>query len=157
AVRLYEGEDTEDMILEKVLGAIPSCLVVWRGEDHRLKSVEPGALYDFLVDFEIWVSAKNMRRGNEALVGSPIPDEADRDPGVLNAIGRLRKVLAGSDLGIGPGVDYVQLRQHVPKLQSLSEGQFVHALKISVKASIHIPDEPGEDAPLADPGGLRLQ
>ena len=160
AVRLYEGEDTEELILDKVLGAVPSCLVVWRGEDHALKSVQPGALYEFPVDFEIWVSSRSLRSGNEALLGSPIADEAAADPGILNAIGRVKKVLAGSDLGIGPGVDYVQLGAHLPKLQSLSERQFVHALKIRVKASLHIPDAPGEDVPLdqgSGTSGLFLQ
>ena len=155
AVRLYEGEDTEDMILQRVLGVIPSCLIIWRGEEHRLKSVQPGALYEFPVEFEVWISSKNMRRGNEALLGSPIADEADRDPGVLNAIGQLKKVLAGSNLG-QPGVDFVELHGHTPKLQSLSEGEFVHALKITVRAAIHIPDDPGEDVPL-EPGALWLQ
>jgi len=158
AVRLYEGEDTEEMVLEKVLGAVPSCLVVWRSEDHRLRSVQPGALYDFPVDFEIWVSSRNLRLGNDALLGSTVADEVAFDPGILNAVGRVKKVLAGSNLGLGDGVDYVQLGPHVPKLQSLSEGQFVHALKIRVKASIHIPDEPGEDFPLdGDSAGLYLQ
>lgn len=160
AVRLYEGEDTEELILDKVLGVIPSCLVVWRGEDHTLKSVQPGALYEFMLDFEVWVSSRSLRGGNEALIGSPIADEAALDPGILNAVGRVKKVVAGSDLGLGPGVDFVQLLGHQPKLQSLSERQFVHALRLRVKASLHIPDADGEDVPLdtpASPSGLYMR
>lgn len=154
AVRVYEAYETEDQVLEGVLGQIPSCLVVWQGEDHRLKSVQPGALYAFTPEFDILVSSKSLRRGNEALLGSPVADEADLDPGVYTAVGRIKKVLAGSSLGLEDGVDIVLLGRHSPKLQSLGEGQFVHCLKVRVAASIHIPDADGEDFPVGD---LELQ
>lgn len=109
------------------------------------------------MDFEIWASSRSFRRDNEALLGSGVADERARDPGIRKIIGDLKKLLAGSTLGLEPGVDFVQIGTHTQKVQSLSEAEFTDVLRIRVLASVQIPDEPGEDYEPPPAGALYLQ
>ena len=76
---------------------------------------------------------------------------------VRKIIGDLKKLLAGSTLGLEPGVDFVQIGTHTQKVQSLSEAEFTDVLRIRVLASVQIPDEPGEDYEPPPAGALYLQ
>ncbi len=150
AVRIFEGEDSEEAIMTRLLAVAPSVMVVWRSEEPDKQSQLPGAYYRVWMNFEIWCASRNLRRGNEALTGSSISDEADADPGVLRIVGDVRGVLAGSDLGLPDGIDYCYPGTHRPKIQSLTEGQFVHSLAVRLAATLRFYDAAGESVPAAD-------
>lgn len=157
AVRIFEGEDSEEAIMDRTLGTAPAVMVRWLGETPDKVGQIVGSVYRLPMEFELWVASRNLRRGNEALLGSRVAGEADEDPGVLRMVGDLRVLLAGSDLGLTDGVDMTMIGAHRPKMQSMTEGQFIHALSLRVMATLRIRDADGEDVVIPDPAGLLLQ
>lgn len=157
AVRIYEGESAEEPFLIRMAARIPSIGIMWKGERNPDKESQiPGAFYRVVMDFEIWASSRNLRRGNEASLGSLVTGEAAEDPGVMRIIGDLRACLGGSDLGLTDGIDYVYLGAHSKVVEDLGEGLFIHSLAIRIPATLRFEDEDG-DYEIPDPSGLRLQ
>lgn len=140
-VRLYEGEQSEKELLDRLLSQRPSVLVRWERSSHEPKSQVPGALYRYESDFDVWVVSSNMR-GNalpEAVVGSQVAAEFDVDPGANAIVGDVKAVLAGSDLG-QPGVAYCEVGAEEPLYRSLAERRFVYSLGVRVHATVANPD-----------------
>lgn len=143
-VRLYEGEQDEDEILERLLGAIPSVVIRWLGADNEPKSQVPGALYRREERFEVWVVSSNPRGSAlpEAVVGSGVAAEAAVDPGANALLGDVKTALAGKsgeDLG-QPGIAYCEIGREEPVYRSLAERRFVYSLGLVVHATVHTPD-----------------
>ena len=141
AVRLYQGESTVTEIIARLGGSFsPSVLIKWIGEDHAYAGGDPGGLYKYRPQFEIWAYSTNLRSGNEALLGSSVPSEAAIDPGVNRIIGDLKVILGGSSLGNLDGVDFAQIGRSTPLLETLSQRHFLHKLALTVYATVQNPD-----------------
>ena len=144
AVRLYEGEQTEDEILTRLLSRQPAVAVRWESASHEPKSQIPGALYRYESRFDIWCISSNLRGGvlPEAVVGSAIPYEAALDPGVNWLVGDVKQLLAGKtgdELG-QPGIMYCEITTEEPVYRSLAERLFVYSLGVKVHATVANPD-----------------
>ena len=150
-VRLYEGEQSEDEILERILGRVPSVMVRWQSSEHVAKSQVPGALYRVEESFDVWAVSANYRAGvlPAAIVGSPIAAEAAADPGVNALIGDLQTFLAGltgEDVN-ETGIAYCEIGHVEPVYRSLAERRFVFSLGLKVHASVQAAADPA-DVPL---------
>lgn len=144
-VRLYEGEQSEDELLDRLLGQRPSVAIRWLGADNVPQSQIPGSLYKYENDFEIWVASSNYRGSAlpEAIVGSPLAAESAKDPGVNVILGDLKKALAGKtgeELN-QPGIAYADIGREQPVYRSLSERFFVFSLALRVHATVQNPDD----------------
>jgi len=144
-VRLYEGEQSEDEILNRLLGQVPAVVIRWESARNDPKSQIPGALYRYETDFDIWAVSSNLRGGAlpEAVVGSPVAGESAADPGVNAMIGDIKRVLAGrtgEELG-QPGIAYCEIGKEEPVYRSLAERRFVFALGLRVHATVANPDD----------------
>ncbi len=139
-VRLYEGEQSEDEILTRLLGQWPAVVIRWVSATSTLRSQIPGALYRYQTDFDLWAVSSNLRGGAlaEAVVGSPIASEAVVDPGVNAMIGDLKGVLAvgGGDEFGQPGITYCEIGREEPVYRSLAERRFVFSLGLRVYATV---------------------
>ncbi|HZU84109.1 MAG TPA: phage protein Gp37 [Polyangiaceae bacterium] len=145
AVRLYEGEQSEDEILTRLLGQWPAVVIRWESARHEPRSQISGALYRYETDFDVWAVSSNLRGGAlpEAVVGSPVAGEAVVDPGVNAMIGDIKRVLAGrsgEELG-QPGIAYCEIGKEEPVYRSLAERRFVYALGVRVHATVQNPDD----------------
>lgn len=144
-VRLYEGEQSEDELLDRLLGQLPAVAIRWVGADHEPQSQVPGSLYKYQNDFELWAASSNYRGSAlpEAVVGSAVAAEAAKDPGVNAILGDLKKALAGKtgeELG-QPGIAYAEIGREQPVYRSLSERLFVFSLALRVHATVQNPDD----------------
>ena len=148
-VRLYEGEVTEAELFDRLISQRPSVAIRWEAADHVPKSQTPGALYRYETDFDIWAVSSNLRGGMlpEAVVGSALAGEFAADPGVNAILGDVKKALAGKDLGQA-GIAYCEIGRETPVYRSLSERRFVYSLMVRVHATVHNPDDEGEDVAL---------
>jgi hypothetical protein len=157
-VRLYEGEQSEEEVLDRLLGQAPAVAIRWLSASHTPKSQIPGALYRYETDFDLWVVSSNYRGSAlpEAVVGSPVAGEAAFDPGANAMIGDLKRLLAGTtgeELG-QPGIAYVEIGKEEPVYRSLAERRFVFGLGVRVHASVANPDD---DDVTADELALQYQ
>jgi phage gp37-like protein len=144
-VRLYEGEQSEEEILNRLLGQSPAVVIRWESGANEPRSQIPGALYRYETDFEIWAVSSNMRGGAQpvAVVGSPVSGEALADPGANAMIGDIKRALAGrsgEELG-QPGIAYCEIGKEEPVYRSLAERRFVFALGVRVHATVSNPDD----------------
>lgn len=149
-VILYEGDFSWADLNAKIFGRAPCVAIHFDTESHKAKSLVRGALYDYRVKFEIWSVAKNYRDRFEASIGSEFADELADDPGALRIHGRVKKFLAGSDLGLGgdpdsgsldySGVDSTEILDGRLDYSDLKDRVFVMALNIEVRGSLANPD-----------------
>lgn len=160
AVQQYQGEEGEE--LEKIFGQWPGFLVEWVQDDLSTKSTVPGGRYWSPMQFVIHAMFRDFRQGNEALEGINLP--SDPVPGINRMIGDIRYLLANSDLGLGPGVQYCEIQGSAKIVQQdLAQRAFVAEIPIQVLASVHRADEdliPLEEVwiqeQLADTRGLAI-
>jgi hypothetical protein len=144
-VRLYEGEQSEDEILTRLLGQWPAVVIRWVSATNEPRSQIPGALYRYETDFDLWAVSSNLRGGAlpAAVVGSPVVGEAVVDPGANALLGDLKRILAGAtgeQLG-QPGIAYCEIGREEPVYRSLAERRFVFSLGLRVHATVENPDE----------------
>jgi len=144
-VQLYQGELSLQAALTRIYGQRPAILVTLSGDEVKTKSTVAGSLYEANYDFQVLVISNNYRPQQQALYGSDVAEEAEAvgaDPGINRMIGDVRYVLAGSDLGLGPGVKYADIQGRTTVVEEdLGERLFVASVPITVRASFHIPDE----------------
>lgn len=141
AVELFDGQGSTDEAMEQVLAVRPAMWLQWTDDNPAPMSCGyPGSHYRNTLDFQVMVISECNREGPWALWGSPYSAEAAADPGLDQMIGQIRKVLAGSRLGIA-GVE----RTEIGRARVLSEDNarrlFVGAVDIKVILYFYIPDE----------------
>ena len=137
SVKLYDGEVDEEQFLVWLFGQVPSCIIVWDGEDYTPKSTIAGALYWTAIKFSIWGISRNLRAEKQGVLGSQIASEAAADPGVNRMVGDLRRYLAGSDLDQA-GVAKVEIVAADRVISSATrERGHVYRLSIVVYCTIH--------------------
>lgn len=139
-VELCEGQATAEEILARYAGTKPCVVIVFQGADNNPLSQIPGALYDYRPQFVLWCVSSNLRSEHQTATGSQITSEASDDPGTNRIVGDLKALLAGNDLGVGPGVKWTELRREEKAYTSLADKVMVYQLGIEVRASLHNPD-----------------
>lgn len=158
-VALFNGQGGTDAAMEQVLAVRPAMWLQWTDDNPQpLSAGYPGAYYKNNLDFQVLIVSECNRLGPWAVWGSPYSDEATADPGMNAMVQQIRKLLAGSKLGVD-GVE----RTEIGKAHVLSEDQaqrlFIAAVNIQVRVYFYIPDEdlvaPRIDVQpeLADTGG----
>lgn len=141
AVEIFNGQGSTDEAMEQVLAQRPAMWLQWTGDQPRPQSAGyPGAYYKNTLDFQIMVVSECNREGPWTMWGSPYSAEASDDPGIDRMIGEIRKVLAGSRLGLD-GVE----RTEIGAARILSEDNgrrlFIATVDIEVRVYFYIPDE----------------
>lgn len=126
--------------LERIYGQRPSFLVEWVQDDLQVSSTVQGGWYKNHMQFVLHALCKNYRPEEEALEGSPV--DQDMEPGLDRMIGDLRYLLAGSDLGLGPGIQYCDIQGNAKiTVQDLSQRSFTAEIPLKIIASVHRADE----------------
>jgi hypothetical protein len=139
AVQLWQGDEGTEAGRERVLGQSPAFLVRWAGDELTMAGPTPRSIHECDMPFEVWCWARNNRAQRQALEGSTYAGE---EPGLFRMMGDVRYLLAGSDLGLSPGVRYVDIQGHGDIIEEdLRERSFIGVVPITVKASLNIPDE----------------
>lgn len=151
-VIIYDGDFSFPDLQAKIYGKAPCVAIHFDTEAHKAISQVPGSLYDYRVKFEIWSVARDYRDRFEASIGSPLAAElADGDVGVMRIHGKVKKFLAGSDLGLGgtsetdmSGVSHTEIGDGRLDYSDLANRVFVMALGIEVRGSLANPDASAE-------------
>ncbi len=140
AVQRYEGDLDNKTMLERIYAQRPAFLVRWTDDEVITKSTVQGGLFEYNLSFILYALACNYRPEQEVLEGSDVSIETD--PGLDRMIGDLRYLLAGSDLGLGPGIKYCDI-QGAAKIidDDLSQRSFIAEIPLLVRASVHRADE----------------
>ena len=141
-VQIYQGED--DAVLERIYAQRPALLVEWDSDALACESYRHGAIYEYDLKFFVHCVAKNLRSGPEALIGSEVPDDAGTvpPPGLWEMIGDVRYLLGGCDLGLAPGVKFVDVTGEARIVESeLAHRLFRAELSVTVRGSVHVIDE----------------
>lgn len=146
-VQLWQGSEAEEG-LNRIFGQSPAFTVRWTGDQLTTKGNQR-ALYEANLPFEVWCYARNYRQDWEALEGSPVASEAAVEPGLWRMMGDVRYLLAGTDLGLAPGIRYIDIQGQGQILhEDEAERRFVGIVPITVRAAYSIPDE--DLAPLGE-------
>lgn len=158
-VRLYEGEQTEEDLMVRLLGQRPSVVIRWENAEHIPVSQVAGSLYRYENNFDLWAVSSSMRGSAlpEAVVGSPISAESAVDPGVNAIIGDLKRYLAGKtgdDLNQA-GISYVEIGREEVVYRSYSERLFVYSLGLRVHSTVANPDTDLQE--ITPPDALHIQ
>jgi hypothetical protein len=140
-VELYNEDEAEETMLERLLAKKSAVLISFEGARHKPVSNIAGALYWFIASYRLLVISTNMRGAEAAWFGSPRPSEAALDPGTAAMLGDLKQLLAGSDLGLEGAVERVELGDEKPVLVALAKRTVVEALDIIVWASVRRDDD----------------
>lgn len=164
-VVLYNGDFSFEDLKEKIYGLAPCVAIHFDGEVHKAISQVPGALYDYRVRFEVWSVARDYRDRFEAALGSPLAAElADGDVGAMRIHGKVKKFLAGSDLGLGgtsetnmSGISHTEILGGRLDYSDLKERVFVMALEIEVRGSLANPDADSERGAVTRIDAQRMQ
>lgn len=139
AVEIYEGLDDE--MLERVYAQRPAFLVEWVQDDLQVKSYIHGAIYEYDLTYKIHCLSQNYRPDASALLGSDVPGDPT-DPGLYRMIGDLRYLLGGCQLGLAPGVKFVDVTGSARIVEKdLAQRVFRAELDVVVKASVQVVDE----------------
>jgi hypothetical protein len=144
SVIIHNGDFRPEVVDERIFSQSPCVAIHWIDDEDDAISQAPGALYDSRIRFQIWCVSDSKRPDSEGSIGSSLTSEADIDPGALVSLGRIKKTLAGSRLGLD-GVKYVELRGG-SRIESVEDEDrhFVGALGIEVRATITNGNDPAE-------------
>ena len=141
-VGIYQGEDDDQ--LEKIYGQVPAFLVEFVGENLSSSAYRHGAVYDLTLNFIVHAIASNLREGTDALFGSDVVADSGTPPppGLYRMVGDAHYLLAGSRLGLEPGVMFCSIDGEVKVIETdLAQRRFRAELPLTVRASAHLTDE----------------
>lgn len=141
-VGLYQGEDDE--MLERIYGQAPAFLLEWVRNDLESVGMRHGSLYEFDLSFVVHCLSRNLRDGADALVGSDVPADSGTAPapGLARMLGDVQYLLAGSRLGLEPGVKHASIDGSAQIVETdLAQRWFRAELPLTVRASVHLIDE----------------
>lgn len=146
-VEIYQGEGDDEM-LERIYAQRPSFLVEWIEDDLQVKSYMHGAIYEYDLRFVVHCLSQNFRPDASALLGSDVAELGEDgqpvrpDPGLYRMIGDLRYLLGGCQLGLAPGVKFVDVTGSARIVEKdLAQRVFRATLDVVVKGSVHVVDE----------------
>lgn len=138
---LFNEDNDQETINERVYGRKPSLLISFEGAKHKAVSNRAGALYWYIASYSLLVVSSNMRGGDSAWYGSARPSEAAVDPGTAAMLGDVKEVLAGSTLDLGGAVERVEIGDERPVMVALAKRAVVEELKITVWATVRREDD----------------
>ncbi len=138
-LHMADNASSEEALL-RVFGQTPSILLEWVGDEPLPRSHVPGALYHDVLEFQVIVVSECLRRGPWAQWGSPLPEEAQADPGMNAMIGQVRHLLAGAELHI-PGIESVEIGRASKFFEDLDQRIFAASIQVFVRTNWAIPDE----------------
>lgn len=147
-VGLYQGEDDE--LLERIYGQAPAFLLEWTRNDLESVGMRHGMVYEFDVSFVVHVLSRNLRDGTDGTIGADVPADAGTTPapGLLRMLGDVQYLLAGSRLGLEPGVKFASIDGAAQIVETdLAQRWFRAELPLTVRASVHLIDEDLFDDP----------
>ncbi len=146
-VEIYQGEGDDEM-LDRIYAQRPSFLIEWIEDDLQVKSYIHGAIYEYDLRFVVHCLSQNFRPDASALLGSDVAElgedgqPARPDPGLYRMIGDLRYLLGGCQLGLAPGVKFVDVTGSARIVEKdLAQRVFRAELDVVVKGSVHVVDE----------------
>lgn len=147
-VGVYQGEDDE--MLERLYGQAPAFLLEWTRNDLESVGMRHGMVYEFDVSFVVHVLSRNLRDGADAAIGTDVPADAGTTPapGLHRMLGDVQYLLAGSRLGLEPGVKFASIDGAAQIVETdLAQRWFRAELPLTVRASVHLMDEDLFDDP----------
>ena len=147
-VQAWQGADDE--ALERIRGQRPALLIKWLSDSADLKGYAHGTIYQTEYKFLLHVIANNLRDDESAVLGSTVETDSEVTPapGLLRMLGDLRYMLSGSQLGLEPGVMFVDAAGEATIVdEDYAQRLFAAELDIIVRASVQIVDEDLETDP----------
>ena len=147
-VQAWQGADDE--ALERIRGQRPALLIKWLSDSAELKGYAHGTIYQTEYKFLLHIIANNLRDDESAVLGSTVATDSEVTPalGLLRMIGDLRYMLSGSQLGLEPGVMFVDASGEATIVdEDYAQRLFAAELEIVVRASVQIVDEDLETDP----------
>lgn len=147
-VQAWQGADEE--ALERIRAQKPALLIKWLEDEGDLKGYAHGTIYQTEYHFLLHIIAANMRDDESAVLGSTVAqDEGETpSPGLLRMIGDLRYLLSGSQLGLEPGVMFVDASGKAAIVdEDYAQRLFAAEMEIIVRGSVQIVDEDLEANP----------
>lgn len=136
-VELYDGDFSPSALLVRLNGVKPGVVIVYDGDEWTRPSTIAGSVYKNNYDFSVWCVSSNLRYEPRAATPSPIATESAADPGVNKITGDVAALLAGNQIGLGPGVQWVEILSRKREATNLADRLMVYGLRIRVYASIH--------------------
>ncbi len=137
-------------MLERIYGQAPAFLLEWTRNDLESVGMRHGMVYEFDVSFVVHVLSRNLRDGADGTIGTDVPADAGTipAPGLLRMVGDVQYLLAGSRLGLEPGVTFVGIDGAAQIVETdLAQRWFRAELPLTVRASVHLMDEDLFDDP----------
>lgn len=147
-VQAWQGADDE--ALERIRGQRPALLIKWLSDSADLKGYAHGTIYQTEYKFLLHVIANNLRDDESAVLGSTVETDSEVTPApcLLRMLGDLRYMLSGSQLGLEPGVMFVDASGEATIVdEDYAQRLFAAELEIIVRASVQIVDEDLETDP----------
>lgn len=139
SVVLYDGQSPDEMQAQ-IYGQAPALLIEFVASNPEARSNRPGALYWDNMEFQILVVSECLRPPPAAVMGSELPAESSKDPGLNTLVGLVRYVLAGVRTEVR-GIESVEIGRVDILSEDLAERLFVASVQIIVRTSWEIPDE----------------
>lgn len=147
-VQAWQGADDE--ALERIRAQRPALLIKWLSDAGDLKGYAHGTIYETRYTFLLHVIASNLRDDESAVLGSTVETDSEITPapGLLRMLGDLRYMLSGSQIGLEPGVMFIDASGEATIVdEDYAQRLFAAELEIVVRASVQIVDEDLETDP----------
>lgn len=141
-IQIFEGDDDE--FLERTYAQSPAFLTEFTEDKLEVKSYQHGAIYKYDLSFVIHCMTRNFRDGADALTGSRVAADSGETPppGLYRMIGDVRYLLGGCQIGLGPGVKFVDVTgRSVIAERDLAQRWFRAEVECRVAGSVHVRDE----------------
>lgn len=141
-VQIFEGDSDE--FLERTYAQSPAFLTEFTEDRFEVKSYQHGAIYSFDQSFVVHCLTRNFRDGADALTGSRVAADSGEAPaaGLYRMIGDIRYLLGGCQIGLGPGVKFVDVTgRSVIAERDLAQRWFRAEVECRVAGSVHVIDE----------------
>lgn len=141
-VQAWQGADDE--ALERIRTQRPALLIKWLSDSQDLKGYAHGSIYETEHRFLLHIVTWNLRDDESAVLGSTVEQDSELapPPGLLRMIGDLRYLLSGSQIGLAPGVKFVDASLEASIVdEDQAQRLFAAEMEIIVRGSVQIVDE----------------
>lgn len=134
---LFNSDIDDEAMVNWVFAQTPAILISFEHASHKARSKIAGALYNYNATFKVLVVAQTMRGLQAARQGSDVGTEAQINPGTASMMGDVKQQLAGNDIsGYVNDVQWVELGDEIPVVQSIANRRFIEELEVTVYATL---------------------